>query len=300
MPAIPVIAAVGAAAIKSDSARKAAHTAADAAKEAAKAAQVNIPELQTQAQNIAAQNAERSAQLERQYNPGAQELRAGSLQSLLAAIPQTSQVNTLLNQIGSGAGQPLNAALLNSAIARAQENLNLGGKLDTETQNAVTRAALAKAGTVARGGGLGLGRDITARDLGLTSLDLQRQRLQDATNLGQLQAGLEQYSRSDLINSANLINSINQGTYQRALNAAGLGQSISSPQSGLDPGSIANLAVGNANANAAGIREAGQYNAQAGQQRGAFASSALGALGSAYGGGNLSFLGSMFTPKGGG
>jgi len=43
-------------------------------------------------------------------------------------------------------------------------------------------------------GGLGLGRDISARDLGLTSLDLMQRRLTNAQSLGQSQLGGQQFN----------------------------------------------------------------------------------------------------------
>jgi len=59
---------------------------------------------------------------------------------------------------------------------------NLGGAIDPETQNAVVRGALQSAGT---SGILGsrAGTGLVARDLGLTSMDLERQRQQQANQL---------------------------------------------------------------------------------------------------------------------
>jgi hypothetical protein len=281
----------------------------------AKPATVDIPGLQSQAQNIAIQNAQNSAALERQFNPGAAQLRQGSLQALLASLnpetgdalsaliangaPGTSGGNqALLNQIQGQAGQPLtntnfDSALTRAAVAQAQADLALGGNLPQDVRNLVARNAAAKSGTVS--GGLGLGRDISARDLGLTSLDLSNRRLQNAAAIGQQEAALEQanaamrlqgeqFGRNNLLqsqqalaqqdqmasgnyfNQANLLQSIASGDFARAIAAAQLGQNIAQPISGIDPGSVANLAVGNSNAVASQAQNAAALKAQSANQ----------------------------------
>jgi len=404
MPAVPIIAGVSAAAgayssIKGASdAKKAANTAANTP-----APTVNIPALQTQAQNIAQQNAAASAALEQQYNPGAADLRAGSLEALIASLnPETRSTLTnlaqggapgvsapgsrpgltdlasrpelsaipmrpdgsvdnaaLLARITQQAGQPLtttgfDSALTRSAVEQAAADLALGGELPQDVRNLVARNAAARSGAVS--GGLGLGRDITARDLGLTSLDLRNQRLARAAALGGQEAALEQanaamrsqaeqfgrqnlfqsqaaldaqdarvaqnyatdaqiaaardallsqnyatdaslmasrdalrqnayatdaqlaaqrdaLASSNYFNQAGLLQNIASGDFARAFQAAQLGQSIQQPTSGLDPGSVANLAVGNTNAvankaqqdAAARIAAANQQSALGGQ-----------------------------------
>lgn len=242
MPAaIPIItAAAGAysAIDGADKARKAANAAQDQAKAAAAGTgggAVNIAQLDQQAREIARRNAADSAALEAQYNPGAQELRSVSLQSLLAALdpnsavakelssyvasggpsigggpvigatptlpdiaarPETSpELKALLGQVAAQAGQPLtntgfDSALTRDAVAQARADLALGGELPQDVRNLVARRALARSGQVT--GGLQLGRDLTARDLGLTTLDLRNQRLAQAAALGSQEAGLEQ------------------------------------------------------------------------------------------------------------
>jgi hypothetical protein len=390
MPAVPVLAAIGggsavAGGITAGTAALGAYSSIKGASDAKKAANtaantpaptVNIPALQTQAQNIAQQNAAASAALEQQYNPGAADLRAGSLEALLTSLnpqtqstlmnlaqggapgvsapgarpglsalgerPETSAANAaLLAQIQSQAGQPLttagfDSALTRSAVEQAAADLALGGQLPQDVRNLVARTAAARSGAVS--GGLGLGRDITARDLGLTSLDLRNQRLARAAALGGQEAALEQanaamrsqaeqFGRANLLqsqaaidaqdaraaqnyatdaqiaaardalasnayatdaqlaaqrdalassnyfNQAGLLQNIASGDFARAFQAAQLGQSIQQPTSGLDPGSVANLAVGNTNAvankaqqdAAARIAAANQQSAMGGQ-----------------------------------
>lgn len=315
-------AAVGGTAVAAkglSNANKAANAAANA-----KPPQVNIAETDALAREAARRNAEESAALEREFNPGAAELRQGSLAALLESLgsgdssfirsyaaggppaiggaPALSAGNAeLLARIQAQAGQPLtnagfDSALTRQAVEQAAADLRLGGELPQDVRNLIARQALAKSGTVT--GGLSLGRDLTARDLGLTSLDLRNQRLRTAAALGGQEAaleqanaamrlGAEQYGRANLLqsqgaldavdarnaqlaaqrdalassnyfNQANLLQNIQSGDFGRLFQAAQLGQNIAQPQSGLDPSTIANLAVGN-------------VNAQAGQQQQALA-----------------------------
>lgn len=413
MPAIPIIQGVSAvagaySAVKGASdAKKAAQTAANAP-----APTVNIPQLQQQAQNIAQQNAAQSALLEQQYNPGASQLRAGSLEALLgslnpqnysavrnlaeggapqlagpgqrqslsgvaprpglseiAARPAASAGNTeLLNRVLAQAGQPLTStgfesSLTRAAIEAAQRDLALGGQLPQDVRNLIARTAAGRSGAVS--GGLGLGRDMTARDLGLTSLDVYNRRLQNAAEIGSQEAALEQanaamraqseqFGRNNLLqsqqvfadedaraaqnyaadaqiaaardalvsnnyatdaqiaaqrdallsqqystdaqlaaqrdalassnyfNQAQLLEGLASGDFSRAFQAAQLGQNISQPASGLDPGSIANLAVGNTNAVAAQQQNAAALAAQAAQQRSALGGQLIGTAAGLY------------------
>lgn len=296
---------------------------------------VDINLAQQAAQAAAQQNAANSAALEAQYNPGAQELRQGSLQSLLdqlnapqqgvegtlpvvptpGAAPVSAQNQALLQQITAQAGQPLqnvgyDSPLTRAAIAKAQQDLALGGALPQDVAQLVARKAFAQAGTLTGGRGLGNGRDITARDLGLTSLDLENQRLQQALQAGGAESNLEganaamriaaqQYARNNLLqsqgatqadqqaqlqayvqqqqlaqqaaaqqasnyfNQNSLLQSIASGQFGRNLAASQLGQSITPPASGLDPGAIVNLAVGNSNLAANAQQNANATAAQA-------------------------------------
>ncbi len=252
----------------------------DAKKIAAQAAntpapQVNIAQTDAQARQTAIQNAIDSAALERQFNPGAAELRQGGLQALMASLNAgTPERDALGSRIMVQAGQPLSvgpaqqydSALTRQAVEAASRDLSMGGQLPQDVRNLVARNALAKSGSVT--GRLALGGDITARDLGLTSLDLYNRRLQNAASLGAQEAGIasgnaqlragndaqalaaQQYGRQNLFDSASFFDQINSGNFARSLAAAQLGQNIAQPQSGLDPSAIANLAIGNVNAQA--------------------------------------------------
>lgn len=341
-----------------------------AAKQANAAAQnagVNIPEVSRQAEEQALRNIQRSREIENQYSPENQQVRQASMQALLEQLGQgeVSQglQDMLAGQLGGQsyfsnvgpsnvgatgigaesystqdvASRGANAELLNQAIARAQEELALGGSLPLDVRNLVARTAAARAGNVT--GNLGLGRDMTARDLGLTSLQLAQQRLQNAQSLGQAQLGADQFNvgtelqtalanaqarnaaaaqnaqmrqsasqftagaqnqasqlnaqlaqqaalanaasrqnasqfdAGNTLNIAQLLGQLTGQDFSRALAGAQFGQSIQSPIVGLDPSAIANLAVGNSNAqqsalqNAAAIRASGaQGTSQLGGQ----------------------------------
>ncbi len=310
MPAIPIItAAYGAysAIDGADKARKATHAAQDQAKAAAaggggvgNSGVVNIAALDQQARDLAQRNAAESAALEARYNPGAAELRAGSLQSVLDGLPRSPETERLSALIMAQAGNPLTApatqqfdsALTRQAVEQAAADLALGGELPQDVRNLVARTALARSGEVT--GGLGLGRDITARDLGLTSLDLRNRRLANAATLGAAEAGLEgananlrqqagalglqaqQYGRNNLFDSASFIQNMGSGDFARALAAAQLGQNIAAPMSGLDPGSVVNLAVGNSNLAATAGQNAAALAAQTGNNKSALGGQLLG------------------------
>ena len=293
MPAIPaiigVVGAVGAAKVAGDAQKKAASIAA-AGSAGAGTPTVDVNALQSQAQSIAAQNAAKSAQLEAQYNPGAAALRARSLSNLTQELNPNLQVDTIANQIAAQAGQmptgiSYDSPLLRDAIAKARDDLALGGQLPQDVRNLVMRGALARSGSVS--GGLNLGRDLGVRDLGLTSLDLENRRLQNAAALGGQEAGLGQGNASlslqaqlagtnNLFNSANFLQQIDSGNFAKQLAAAQLGQNIAQPLSGLDPGSVANLAVGNANSTAAQQQQQAAIAAENARQKGQFNSQLLG------------------------
>lgn len=239
---------------------------------AAQASQVDINALDQRARQIAQQNAADSAALEQAMTPEVPQLRRDANNQILQQMnPSGWDEYTQNSLVGLGGSQVGTAQtpLLRAAIAKAKADLAMGGKLSPETQNAVARQGLAKAGTVAPGG-LGLGRDLVARDLGLTSMDVERQRLAAASQLGGQElslAGLD--ANTQFNNRANLLNSLQQlqgvqgNQFNRAMAAGQYGQSIRPPVVGLDPGSVVDLTVGNANnASAARANQANIYGQQ--------------------------------------
>jgi hypothetical protein len=286
--------------IEGNQAKQKAKGAANAAAQNAENAKVDIGALNNQVNQIATNNAVQSQQLEDQLNPGINNLRSSSTAALLNDLGTSPQQQSIINGLNTDLNSPQSlpalqrSALLNSAISKAQGNLALGGNLDVDTQNAVTRAALAKAGTIQGGTGLGLGRDVTARDLGLTSMNVAEQRLNDASNLGQVDQGinstqqqlqnqLNQTNQTNRLNISSLLNSLGQQQFQNQLNIGQFTQGIQGPAVGLDPGSAANIAIGNANLQAGAGQQAAAIQAQgqtqANQIYGQAAGTAIGALG---------------------
>lgn len=148
---------------------------------------------------------------------------------------------------GMGDKNQAQSPLLQAAIAKAKANLSLGGQLPVDVQNATTRHSLAQAGSVAQGGGLGLGRDLVPRDLGLTSMDLMNQRLQQAGQLGGQELGMNQFNSQNMLNRMQMLQSINNQRFGQAVTAGQFGQGIQQPLVGLDPSSVANISMNNSN-----------------------------------------------------
>lgn len=244
----------------------------DAASAAASSSQVDLEQLDTLVRDMSRRNAFDSAELERQLTPEVPQLRTAANQAVLNDIGDSTvddYSRGLLSQMAENPQGVPRTPLLEAAIAKAKADLALGGQLNKDTQNQVTRAALSKAGTVAPGG-LGIGRDITARDLGLTSLQLEQQRLDAASRLGGQELDMENLrtqtgfnNRTSILNVAKLLQDANNAKFGRNLAAAQFGQSIRQPVVGLDPASAANVVTGNAtNAGAAAANQANIYGQQ--------------------------------------
>ena len=230
--------------------------------------QVDIGKLVADSRVNAEENLRRSLELEQQYLPGQAAAREAATQQFLqqlspqAAAQRQATVDQLLGFTAGGA-QPTykGSELFQSAADKILADLNLGGKLDAETQAAVTRGALQGAGG---SGILGsqAGRGLVARDLGLTSLQLQQARQQAALQAGQIQSQLGLSQAQQYLQSLGLAVDATTGQLQQAGNLYGLTQSIPLPESGLTSSDIANVTVGQTNASnqaamqAAGIRAA--------------------------------------------
>ena len=284
--------------------------AAKQAAEAAKNSGVNVGEVNKMAEAQAIRNARNSAALEQELNPLAPQLRTRSLQAVIDSLGDGKYDEAIQQRLFQDFnGQDVTpqyqdydqSDLSKASQARALEQLQLGGKLDTETANQVIRSSAARAGGF--GDTLGLGRDISARDLGLTSLQLSQQRLATAGQFGQAQdqftaqrmgalnnfglsaAQLALGQQQQRANTGFGLNAMGQQGYGRALQAAQLGQSIQQPLTGLDPASIANLAVGNSNLQANAAQQAAGLRSSAaaglGQFGGALTGAGLGLLGNA-------------------
>lgn len=205
--------------------------------------------------------------------------------------------------------------LLDAARAQALQDLQLGGGLDRETQNLIARASGVRAG---QGGFLGtrMGRDLSARDLGLTSLQLQQQRLgtaaqlgqgEEATNLAQqgLAAQIAQtnaqlgfQSQQARATAIGFLEDLKQREFANTFGVASFTQSVPRPVAGLDPGSLASAAVGDVNAANQAAMQAAGLKFQESQQRAAIFNSFLGAAIPGSTGNKL--LGTALTASAGG
>ena len=355
-----------------DTARRSANQAADAAKNAG----INVSDVAAQANEQALKNARDSIALEKELTPETAALRTEAMKKLLAAQADTPKPYGQETTPGAYEKQVMEkldpkyrdaltvmfnekqslpsfsdynqSTLSNEANARALEQLRLGGKLDQETANEVARTSAARAGRIG-GGALGLGRDLSARDLGLTSLKLANERMDTANKFGTAQdewvakraAALNSYgldraqlevnqrtqranlglglenlnvadrdyatkvynANRDDYNFNNKLNSqiynsnrdyytkYNQQNYDNIYNTAKFAQDIARPVTGLDPGSIADLYVGNSNAKQAAAQNAAAIRAQGatgqmqlgGQMLGSAFSGFMGAAGKAGG-----------------
>ena len=239
----------------------------------------DINAINTQAVDTQTANAKAAKALQDQLNPGVSTLQNTSISDLLAKLQPdqyTEQIKALLSKSLTG-DSSINPSLLNSAVSSAQQQLDLGGKLDAETQNQIMRAALAKAGNVAPGG-LGLGRDITARDLGLTSLQLQQQRLQNASTIGGQQLSEQTAQSQQTLAQQQMLSALASGDWTKYLQAAQFAQSIQTPSLGLSGTDVANIAIGNQNQSNAKILQAGNLTAAGDVAGGNAYSSILGGL----------------------
>ena len=291
-----LVGTVGSALINKSSSDKALQAQKDAV---ASVQPVDINSLNTQVVNQQTQNALAAKALQAQLNPGVSTLQNASISDLLAKLQPdqyTEQIKALLGKSLAG-GSSINPSLLNSAANTAQQQLNLGGTLDAATQNQIMRAALAKAGSVAPGG-LGLGRDITARDLGLNSLQLQQQRLQNASTIGGQQLSEQQAQSQQTLAQQQMLAALASGDWTKYLQAAQFAQSIQTPSLGLSGTDVANIATGNQNQSNAKILQAGNLTAAGDVAGGNAYSSILGGLTSPK---TISAFSSLFnqTPPGG-
>lgn len=259
----------------------------------------DINAINTQAVDTQTANAKAAKALQAQLEPGVQPLQAASLSDLLAKLQPdqyTEQIKAMLGKQLTG-GSSINPSLLNSAVDNAQAQLNLGGKLDPETQNQIMRAALAKAGSVAPGG-LGLGRDISARDLGLNSLQLYQQRLNNASTIGGQQLSEQSAQAQQVAAQQQMLAALASGDWTKYLQAAQFAQSIQTPSLGLSGTDVANISLGNTNQGNQAALSVGNLNAAGDVASGKTYSSILGALTAPK---TASAIGSLFnqTPPGG-
>jgi len=220
---------------------------------------IDIDALNSQASGIAGKNARASIALENELTPEVALLRSQSIKDLLGDMSGEDQYTSLLRDRyaailnGTGGGD---MALLKQANDVAAADLALGGEIPLDVRNQVARISAANAAG-SMGGGLGLGRDLAARDLGLTSLQLRDNRLTNALSSGQAYFNAGQGELANQFNALGGISNLSNTGFGRRQALATLGQAIERPQVGLSQGSIADIAIGNSN----GANAVAQQNA---------------------------------------
>jgi hypothetical protein len=220
--------------------------------------------------------------------------------------PLTGRANELALQMANNGPVQFDSPALREAVSQAMA-ASKGpaipyAELPVEISNQATRRALSTAGNV--GGGLNLGRDLVARDLGLTSLQLGQQAEQNRMNriaqllgaggaeLGMNRGNAEFGVAQQQQNIGNLTQLGGQD-FSRALSAAQFTQALQRPVVGLDPSAIANLATGNtATENQNRLNQANLI-----QQQGNIQANMYGQIGGALGSGLSAYLGRPQQPE---
>ena len=223
----------------------------------AKFTPLDISKVISDSRTNAAATLENSKNLESQYLPGTAALRNTTDMALGNLASQNTAGFDARNSLLGGLGSPIadssvgSNPLLKASQDRIMGQLNLGGNLDAETQNAVARGALQGAGSAGISGS-GAGAGLVARDLGLTSLGLMQQRQQAAQSAGGLQAQLglqgQQLGLQDYMGRFGAA----QGAAGQDMQSTGLLGSLidarQMPNGGLSSTDIANLYSGQNNA----------------------------------------------------
>lgn len=257
---------------------------------------LDISKVIEESRAAAKTNFANSIALEQQYRPGTAALRTTTDVALgqLASgyTPGFQARQSILDSLGGNYGTN---SLLEESANRILQNLRLGGALGADVQAQAVKAALEKGGAAGISGS-GAARGLVARDLGLTSLGLEQQRIAQAQQAGQTMA---QLNLQDLATRSGIaLNAAGQDT-ARTGTLASIIDSRALPGSGLDPGSIAGLYVADNNArNQVNVNSA----AISQQQRNSNLNSLLG-FGSAVAGGGydkvFGSIGDLFKKTGG-
>lgn len=206
---------------------------------------LDISKVISDARTAASENYARSIGLEQQFRPGTAALRTTTDQSLQAlAAGQTPGLQARDSLLSSLGGSYATNPLLQESANRILGNLRLGGALGPDVQAQAMQAALQKGGAAGISGS-GAARGLVARDLGLTSLGLEQQRIQQAQQAG---TAMAQLNLQDLATRGNLITNAAAQDASRAGLLASIVDARALPESGLSPGAIANLYVGDKNA----------------------------------------------------
>jgi hypothetical protein len=229
---------------------------------------LDMDELVRIASEQARRNIKGGIELEREFDPYTAAARDEAMKSLFSEAGRDRYSDLemrLMGELGKG-DQAIDmpelerSALLDKTRALALDDLDLGYALPPDVANLVARTAAGKtsgAGTLG-----GLGRDVAARDLGLTSLDLFDRRMdraaglgmhEEQTNIGQqgLAANIAQANRAYADSrTRGLIGQIGDMRGQQLRDQFGLAQfmqGIDRPVAGIDPGALASAYIADIN-----------------------------------------------------
>lgn len=261
---------------------------------------INIDELDRQTREASYRNVIEGLAREREFRPDLAQMRpevdAAMLQRLRQSMAQQGDTQQLRGRFLEdllGADETLSmpelerSPLMDAAYERAMAEMEMGGRLPRDVQNLVMRNAMASSPQ-------GSMRDVTARDLGLTGMQLSQQRLAQAAGLGQFQTGVNQQQQA-LRNAVNTTNQQLLGQ-RRAERASGLGfledlgfrdfataQQITAgtplPMTGLDPASIADITIADRGAQSGALQQQQAMRAQAATNQANIMGNMFGALG---------------------
>lgn len=252
---------------------------------------VNVGTIDAQVRDQSIRNLLEGRGIEREFRPEFADARTAVDQQLLERLgaagdtrADTGELRRMMLQDLMGEDQVIDlpeleeSPLQQAAFDQAWADIEAGGTLPREIQNLVARSAMGRAGDAM---GTGLGRDITARDLGQTALGLRQQRLGTAAQLGTQQAQ-QAAGQQQLRHAINLTNQqlLGQRRQERQGGLAFLEDlgfrdfqtgaqatfGTALPQTGLDPGSIADITMADRTAR---LGQAQQQAAISAQQRSA-------------------------------
>jgi len=222
--------------------------------------QANVAQLQSQALGASQQNLTSSLGLQSQIFPGLNAGQNAAINTVTSNINNPVQFNPA-SVASLGANPALASA--NNFISGTNQSL-LNGQLPADVQNQVLQSSGASAyQSGLRGAG---GANVSAADLGLTSLQLQNQGFQNALAAGQTTqtANLAQQQLQTSINQFNSQYGASVALQGGAQAQSGLGllSGISLPASGLTPSDIATISLDNTNTTNAYNQQAAVLSAQ--------------------------------------
>lgn len=238
-----------------------AYSASQASKKATKAmlgAQVDPDKVARDTREQSLANIRASLAAEQEFTPENARFRqasVGALMPLLNMNAQGDMTGEVTEDIEAG-GTAEQSELLTESIAEARRQLEQGGNLDPATRNEIARRSIAS------GGNTGRARFLLPRDLGISSLQLQTDRLERGGRFGQVEQNRFQQSFENLNRLRELRSSLAGSAQNRGLQLASFGQSLQAPQIGLDPGEYAGLFTQNQNIASQAAATRAQLDAQ--------------------------------------